>query len=91
MKSKSFDTNFTFRNTSSSEVIELIKTLNVKNASEKSDIPTKTVKLNADRFGNFISQNFNNCLKKGEFPCVLKRADVIPVHKKEIKSDKVSY
>ena len=29
-KSKSFDTNFTFRDTSSSEVIKLIKTLNVK-------------------------------------------------------------
>ena len=41
IKSKSFDTNFTFRDTSSSEVIKLIKTLNVKKASQKSDIPTK--------------------------------------------------
>ena len=91
IKSKSFDTNFTFRDTSSSEVIKLIKTLNVKKASQKSDIPTKIVKLNADIFGNFICKNFNYCLKKGEFPCVLKHADVIPVHKKEIKSDKVNY
>ena len=30
-------------------------------------------------------------LKKGEFTCVLKHADVIPVHKKEIKSDKINY
>ena len=29
-----------------SEVIELIKTLNVKKASQKSNIPTKVVKLN---------------------------------------------
>ena len=36
-------------------------------------------------------KNFNCCLKKGEFPCVLKHADVIPIHKKEIKSDKVNY
>ena len=91
IKSKSFDANFTFRDTSSSEVIKLIKTLNVKKASQKSDIPTKIVKLNADFFGNFICKNFNYCLKKGEFPCVLKHADVIPVHKKEIKSDKVNY
>ena len=90
-KSKSFDTNFTFRDTSSSEVIKLIKTLNVKKASQKSDIPTKIVKLNADIFGNFLCKNFNYCLKKGEFPCVLKHADVILVHKKEIKSDKVNY
>ena len=40
---------------------------------------------------NFICKNFNYCLKKGECPCVLKHADVIPVHKKEIKSDKANY
>ena len=48
IKSKSFDTNFTFRDTSSSEFIKLIKALNVKKASQKNDIPTKIVKLNAD-------------------------------------------
>ena len=52
----------TFRYTSSSEVIKLIKTVNVEKASQKSDIPTKTVKLNADIFRNFISKNFNYCL-----------------------------
>ena len=34
-KSRSFDTNFTFRDTSSSEVIKLIKTLNVKKGFSK--------------------------------------------------------
>ena len=29
--------------------------------------------------------------KKVEFPCVIKHADVVPVHKKEIKSDKANY
>ena len=82
---------FTFRDTSSSEVIKLIKILNVKTASQKNDILTKIVKLNADFFGNFICKNFNYCLKKGEFPCVLKHADIIPVHEKKIKSDKVNY
>ena len=77
IKSKSFDANFTFRDTSSSEVIKLIKTLNVKKASQKSDIPTKIAKLNADFFENFICKNFNYCLKKGEFRCVLKHADVL--------------
>ena len=87
IKSKNFDTNFTFRNNSSSEVIKRIKTRNVKKASQKSDIPTKIVKLNAGIFGYFICKNFNYCLNKAEFPCVLKHADDIPVHKKEIKSD----
>ena len=48
IKSKCFNTNFTFGDTSSSEIIKLIKTLNVKKASQKIDIPAKTVKLNAD-------------------------------------------
>ena len=47
--------------------------------------------LNADFFENFVCKNFNYCLKKGEFPCVLKHPDVIPVHKKEVKSDKAIY
>ena len=62
IKSKSFEANF--RDTSSSEVIKLIKILNVKKTSQKSDIPTKIAKLNADFFGNFICKNFNYCLKK---------------------------
>ena len=76
---------------SSSKVIRLIKALNVKKPSQKSDIPTKILKLNADIFGNFICENFNYCLKKGEFQCFVKHTDVIPVHEKEIKSDKVNY
>ena len=47
--------------------------------------------LNADFFGNFISKNFSCCVKKGEFPCVLKYTYVIPVHKEEIKSYKANY
>ena len=86
-KWKNFDEKFTFRDTSSSEVIELIKTLNVKKASQKSVIATKIVKLNTDFFGNFICKNFNYCLKKGELPFVLKHADVIAVQKNEIKSE----
>ena len=49
-----------------------------KKASQKTDIPSKIVKLYADFFGLFICSNLNYCLKKGEFPCVLKHAGVIP-------------
>ena len=50
IKSKSFGANFTFRNTSSSKAIKLIKTLNVKMVSQNRDISTTIVKLNADFF-----------------------------------------
>ena len=42
-------------------------------------------------FRNFICKTFNYCIKKDEFPCVLKHVDVMSIHKKEIKSDKVNY
>ena len=35
--------------------------------------------------------NFNYCLEKGEFACVLKHADVVPMHKKKEKIDKPNY
>ena len=63
IKSKGFHASFTIRDTSPSEVNKLIKTLNVKKASQKIDIPTKIVKLNADFSGNFICKNFNYCFK----------------------------
>ena len=66
-------------------VIKLIKTLNVKNASQKNDIPAKIIKLDVDFFGNHIFKNFNYCLEKGEIPFALKRVGAASVHKKKIK------
>ena len=33
----------------------------------------------------FISQNFNICIKKGKFSSDLKHVDIVPVHKKKAK------
>ena len=57
MDYKGFDASFTFWDTSFSEVIKLIKTLNAKKASQKTNISTNIGKLNADFFGNFICKN----------------------------------
>ena len=54
---KDFDASFTFA--SSSKVIKLIKTLNVKKASQKIDVPTKIITINADSFGNHSFKSFN--------------------------------
>ena len=62
---------------------ELIKTLN--KACQNTDIPTKAIKSNADLFASYVFRNFNYCLEKDEFSCVLKHADVVPVHKKKEK------
>ena len=86
---------FTFaeilKETNSNEVIKLIKNLNVNKACQNTDTPTKITKSNADLFASYIFRNYNYCLEKGEFPCVLKHADVVPVHKKKEKTDKANY
>ena len=68
-----------------------MKKLNVRKTCQGSDIPTKIIKLNIDLFSSFICQNFNYCISIGKFPNELKHADVIPVHKKNDKSDKTNY
>ena len=84
IKSKGFDACFSYTDASSNEV----KNLNIKKASQKTHIPTKIIELSADFFINYVCKNINYCLGKGELLCVLKYAEVVPVHK-EIKSDKV--
>ena len=59
--------------------------MNVKNASQKNDIPAKIIKLDVDFFGNHIFKNFNYCLEKGEIPFALKQVGVALVHKKKIQ------
>ena len=53
--------------------------------SQKTDVSTKIFQLNADFFGNFMCKNFSFRLKKSEFPCAYKHADVVPVHKNNKK------
>ena len=47
--------------------------------------------MNSDISANFISLHFNYCIDTGEFPQEFKNADIIPVHKKNEKSDKTNY
>lgn len=45
IKSKGFNTSFTFRETNSNEIIKLNKTLNINSACQNTDIHTKFIKL----------------------------------------------
>ena len=64
--------------------------MNINKACQNTDIPTKIIKSNANLFADYIFRNFNYCLEKGEFSCVFKRAEVVPVQKKE-KNNKANY
>ena len=55
--------------------------LDVSNASQGSDIPTKIIKMNADIFAQVLYV-FSRSLEVGEFPSGMKLVNVTPGHKK---------
>ena len=91
IKSKNFNSTFSFENTYTDVVMKVINNLNVAKSCQINDIPTKVIKMNKDIFANFITDHFNYCIAYGEFSDKLKHADVIPVHKKNEKCDKTNY
>ena len=82
---------FSFRKTNSNEVSKIADDLTIKKARQNSVIPTKIIKVNKDINVPFIFGNFNSCIDKGKVPNDLKPADIVPVHKKKSKSNKLVY
>ena len=70
--------NFNFIKVDQKQIEKEILKLNVKKASQSSDIPIKVFKKNSDIFSNFLCNSFNNSIKMSEFPEVLKHADITP-------------
>ena len=47
--------------------------------------------MNKYILANFITDQFDCCITYGEFIDELKHADIIPVHRKNVKCDKTNY
>ena len=88
-----FDENsiVSFKENEKTDVIKEIKNLDIKKVSLSSNIPTKITKEFDDIFATFITENFNLCLNKGEFPEILKIAEVTPLYKKVTLFEKDNY
>ena len=80
IKSKTFNSIFSFENTYTDVVMRVINNLNVAQSCQMNDILTKVIKVNKDIFANFIMDHFHYCIAYGEFPDELKYADVILVN-----------
>ena len=65
--------------------------LNLSIISQKSDVPTKIIKQNAELFTDFIHSALNEATQSGNFPYCLKWADVTPMFKKELRSQVDNY
>ena len=82
---------FSFKEVEKTKVIKEIKNLDIKKGSLSSDIPTKMIKKFDDLFAVFITEDFNLCLNKGEFPEILKMTEVTPIYKKANPFEKDNY
>ena len=54
------------------EIMKEISRLNINKATQSTDIPRKRIKENSDIFGDFIFENYNNCISSFVFPSYLK-------------------
>jgi len=80
-----------FRNTSSTEIFELIKTLEPKNSCGHDLLSNRMIKKEISWFSTTLPLLINSSMKEGIFPKVLKQATVIPIYKKGEKDNMNNY
>ena len=86
MKHRPNKSNFSFSKVAKRSIEFLIKTRDSSKTIQKDNIPTKIIKGNIDIMSNIFHEDINKCFSEF-FPDDLKRAEVIPVFKKDIKKD----
>ena len=59
IKSKKFNSTFSFENTYTEVVMKVINNLNIAKTCQVNDISTKVIKMSKDLFANFITEHFN--------------------------------
>ena len=57
--------------------------LNPKKANMQDDIPTKILIKTSDIVAPYLSRFYNKAISEKTYPNAMKKADVIPIHKKE--------
>ena len=87
MKHRPNKSNFLFSRVAKRSIEFLIKTLDSSKTIQKDNIPTKIIKENIDIMSNIFHEDINKCFSESFFPDDLKRVEVIPVFKKDIKKD----
>ena len=75
----------------SEEVKNTIKNLPINKSTISGDIPTKILKHNAQIYSKKLADIFNDSIKIGKFPDILKKAKATPVYKKDDMNDKHNY
>ena len=82
---------FSFSHVDKKQILKESLSLDSTKTSQDTDIPTKSVKDNADIFSDFLLSGFNNSITTSIFPSNLKDTIVTPIFKKGDKNSKENY
>ena len=82
---------FIFSMSNVDDITTIIKSLNINKPTTFNNIPAKTIALTNDISAPFISKIYNDSILNNDFPGLLKKADITPVHKKDELTLKDNY
>ena len=88
IKEKSKNAKFSFHEINNEKIEKEIRKLNKNKASQKSDIPSRMIKDNANIFAQFLCETVKSAIKTSNFSNSLKLTDIAPLHKKDRKENK---
>lgn len=77
---------FFFKQKTKQDIEKEILSLDPKKATAKEDIPTKMMITTFDIVSPSLTRCYNNSKSSLNFPKSLKKADILPVHKKDEKN-----
>ena len=82
---------FFFTSVDKDVILREISCLDSTKACQETDVPVRIIKDNSDIFSEVLCSSLNASIMKGEFPSLLKYANIIPVYKKGSRSLKDNY
>ena len=91
LKSKNSNISFHIHTITIDYIASLIRKLDTSKSTQKDDIPTNILKENIDIVASILNENINYSFTSCIFPEELKIAEVIPIYKKDSKTDKSNY
>ena len=82
---------FSFETISKTDVLNLIKKLPGNKATVSNDIPVSVHKESVSAYYEKLTNIFNNCIRSGTFPEILKKSEITPAFKKGYQTSKTDY
>ena len=81
----------TWTHISDEKILKIIRSLNPNKAHGWDEILVRMIKISGDALVIPLKIIFENCIKNGIFPEIWKKANIVPVHKKNSKHLKQNY